>query len=1324
MKYLENLYKIAPKLKIDGNNTGSCVVLKENETIYILTAKHCLQNLISNISLDFYDISGDEFVSYNLENNDYETIISDESIDLVILRIKSGITMPNIPIIRLAKEVFATQKQFFIQGFLTGNDFRRPEKISVHYTDLDENGFRVGTNEKLDDEVCNAVDNVEGLSGSGVFFTINNEIYLVGITKKFTGKIQRFIIIDFEKVAEQLPELKIYNEDEIPFESPNIELSRDFKRQLSEAEEYVYNFKPITAQTKVERLRKVIELSSLPQKDKTQLLIESDYINAIALINLEKDIPKSSELLINAYNVFPDNPKYRERAASAYFLKDNDKSLQLVNEVLKENSFNPRAWALKNALSNYTLEIPSFVLDKPRFIYNNMVLRLGQAMNKIEDLQPDFGHLTETVPTPTLSEIDYDSFNYYLFLGIYFIDSGNNGYRIIGQESNKVTPKVKKGAEILEVIFKKISTTELKETHFFKQAEFFFEHSKYKINPKERQANRLYDLFIDDEFTSTKMFKAFDIAFALFDHKLYKQVIEVIEKSEIEKNDLSFYLLRAAALKALGKIDDSKKYYVKFLEEIKHIDIIALRNSLGTITSLQELYDESVESDYLYKLLQGKTHGKPYYQDLLNGYILRLNPDKKGECAIIAQNLSNSFWGELEFNEKIIVISIFVGAGEFEKAITYLKPILDFEKEHPYLDNYIDFLWISGGYTSELLLLLEKWRLNFSPMLKFLNYELKLYNTIDNYPKIEEICSFGLEKFRDNKVFKYDLIRALYKQDKLLDLDILLNDSLLNLNFPTDGMFFLSRVCLTVNKIDLGLKLAYNELKKYPQNIDVQMSYWKIFIFSESKISILNPKIIELDTVVELEIDGESELFDVTQDSFNSNPIIEKIYNQKLGDVVQIKTEYQDNIVTIKAIYDKYLGELKKIMFKVDKPLAGGLPLESIQFAEDNDDNFNLESFEEKLKKKYGQKGLLRKIELDKVIEQYQKKEIGFSGLCQSLFYGNPFDCFESIIKDVNLGVNIIPLISQHPFQRAKETEFVLDFTTILLFHWLSEEIDFKGYRFYISQSTKDIAINYLRELRSSQKEKMSLSILPDKVVPIFYPDNYVEKKLERMMKILQWIDDYCTVDYIDNFLDDEDMINAIPSELDRRYLLNTLLIANKPNRILVTDDTFYFLNPIIPVITSEHLFKSVDSQLWEIAKCKMIQLNYKGLTLTQNTLSAIFDKSRVIIKSNTLLFQNALKSLPGSHNPNKSNLDEAIGFIKYIYSIPLDKSQRIMITKQVFIAILKEHYFDLTSDNFRLIYSKIDISLNLLGDAPNIVKNSFEEVRRDLFGDSSRKYL
>ena len=1322
MKYLENIYRISPKLKIDGKNTGSSVILNEDGTRYVLTAKHCLKNLNSKISLDFYNTSNGEFESYDLVDGDYKIIPTDESSDMAILKIKSEVQMPGIPSIKLADDVFNKNKDFFLQGFFTGNEFQKPEKIKVYYTDLDESGFRVGTTEKLEDEVSSAQENVEGFSGSGCFFEINQEIYLIGITKKFVSKIQRFIILDLEQVRKNISPIQIYDESQIPFDSPNIELIRDFKRQLSEAEEYVCHFKPITAQIEVERIQKSIELSSIPSKDKDSLLAECSFIKGIALISLEKNGNESNELLIKAYNLVPDVIKYKERAASVFYIIDKQDARIpiLIDEVLSKDPYNPRVWALKNALSNTDEVIPELVLAKPRYRYNTFILRNGGNRKlRIKNLDFDFEHILENEILVNSEDIIYDSFQYYMFLGIYFLNSENGNIRILAKDKNKeipsVTSKAKKGAEILRIIIEKLSDSEIKNTNDYKQINFFFEYSKYKIQPTKRQAQRLYDLFIDDEFTSKVLFKAFDIAFALLDYDLHNEVVEVIESSGAEEIDIHFRLIRAGSLQAIGKTEDAKVLLKKYLKEIDELDSRSLRNTTEAITTLQSLGEDSND---IFHIIQGKTFNRPYYKDLLDAYTLRLIQDKRDECSEIADRLVKVYWEELEFNEKVMVIAILGAIGDLKKAIVLFKPILNTDKEHHFLENYIEMLWICKGDNSELLQLLKKWRLNFSANSNFLRYEIELNIRLDNYLQIEEICIYGLEKFPQNERFKYLLIYVLFRQNKLLDITKYLDDSLLNLDLSTEEMLNLSKICISSDNIELGLEIAYSQLIKYPDNIDIQMCYLNIFISSESTVSILNPKNVGLDTVVELEIDGISELYDVTHDSINSNPIIQKVFNQKLYGELQIKTIYQDNIVVIKAIYNKYLGEVKKIFLKVSKPLAGGLPLKLIKFGDN--DSLKLESFEKKLKQDYGQQGLLRKIELDKVIEKYQKREIGFFELCQSLFNGNPFDCFESITKDFNLGITIVPLIAQKSFQLTEETELVLDFSTILLFFNLSDEIDFKGYKFYISQSLKDILNNYIRELKGNQKEKMALSILPDKVVPIFYPDNYVQEKLERMTKLLAWVEDSCIVDYIDNFLDDENILNEIPNQIEKRYVFNTLMIANKPNRFLVTDDIFYYKNPIIPVITSEHLFKSIDSQLWEIAKEKMIQLNYKGLTLTKSTLCVIFEKSRIITKSNTFLFFNALKSLQGSYNPNKENVDEAIKFIKYIYSIPLDKNQRVAITKQVFIAILNEHYFDLTLQNLSMIYSKIDVSLNLLGEGPNIVKRCFKEVWTDLYGELS----
>ena len=136
---------------------------------------------------------------------------------------------------------------------------------------------------------------------------------------------------------------------------------------------------------------------------------------------------------------------------------------------------------------------------------------------------------------------------------------------------------------------------------------------------------------------------------------------------------------------------------------------------------------------------------------------------------------------------------------------------------------------------------------------------------------------------------------------------------------------------------------------------------------------------------------------------------------------------------------------------------------------------------------------------------------------------------------------------------------------------------------------------------------------------------------------------------------------------------------------------------------------------MWEMVKLKMIEMNYKGITLTSHTLIQVFEKSRVITSSNRHLLPNALKSLQGSHNPDDNNVTESILFIKYLFAINLDHAQRKAITKLVFVAILQEPYFDISRTQLRVIHEMIDKELFLLGNASLIVKNCLKDALKDL---------
>ena len=1326
MEKYSKLNNVTIKITVEGNQ-GTGIILKNNQDIFIITAKHCLEDSNkqvtpnTEITVGFYNVDSKVLENVVFSSQDYDLHLPEKhNIDIAILKIKGHQELfKQIPAIRLANDIFEVKTEFIMRGFpniLAG----LPHNLDLKFKDKADLSFEVKvSDETFDTSEKDYEDMMKGYSGSGVFFHLNQELYLVGTICTFLPDYVKFKAFNIASFSSLLPEISIFNQSNIPFESSNIELTNDLRRQLSEVEEYIQHYKVVTAKKEVEAIKNAISFSSLPQKVKEELLAECDFLDGIILRIISKDKPKSDELIIKAHTLQPDNIKYQERVAQVYYdiSKEDPKVSILIEKVLAKDPFNPRMWSLKQHICNEVIEIPDIVKNKPLFIYHKFVYRNG-ANKRImyNELQIEFGHITESVETPSLEDINSENFNYYFFLGVYLlcIDNVKIRRRLHGKNSEvaPVTNKVRKGRDILGIIYQKVRTIEMPDSQLAKQADFFYELAQYRIEPSQKRASRLYVLFIDDDFILTKLAKAYDIAFALLDHDLYNETIEVIEKSKIEEEDPSFYLLRAEALEKLGEESESMKYIEKYLSEMQKIDALALSNMFDTIVKLMS---EGYESNHLITLLRNKIYTDDYYEDLLKGWILCFDVKNHVESKTYVYKLIN-IWDRLEEIQKFTVIVILSDIGDLEKAIELARPILDQNTENVHLEIFIHNLWHCTKYSQELYDLLQKWRLNFSPKLILLRYELDICYRLGNHDKIEEICLYGLKHFKENELLIAGLVRVLYIQNKLSDIPQYLDDSILKLKLTSVDASNLSIICIRVGKPELGLELAYLELKKNYENVSSQMQYWSIYRHYESSNSVIKYETVELGTTVGLKVGIETLIYDVTNESIKNNPIIKEIYQKKLNDTVLIQNKYQDDKVTISFICDKYSGEVAKIIKKTNDPLSGGLPVKSLKIITNEDDSIDIEGTNQMLQQQFGEQGLLDKWHRDKTIEEYQNDEIGFLHLCNSFFSGNPFDCFEAIIQDVNLGITLAPILKQKRFEINQDTSYVLDFSTILLFHKLNDDFDFDGYKFIIAQSTKDIIIDTIRELENDSKVKMSIAILPDKVTPIFFPDNYVENKIKKIKSVLEWVDRYCQVEYPDFLLDDEYVLDVSTSnDVSKKFIIHTLLLANKPNRIFITDDIFYYENPVFNCNTSEHFFKCLNSQMWEMVKLKMVEMNYKGITLTSNTLIQVFDKSRVITSINRHLLPNALKSLRGVYNSDVNNVKEAILFIKYLFAINLENAQRKAITKQIFVSILQEPYFEISRNNLEVIHEMIDKELFLLGNAPDIVKKCLSDALRDL---------
>ncbi len=188
-------------VKINCNGAIGTAVLffpgKNLEEVYILTAKHCLQGKKFDKSFTYKDITLEQV--FNPVAQTYHICKLTET-DIIVV---SGniedlalIIIPKQRIIGLIGVEFSCQvintnpsiTEYIVRGFanLNGQLVDRQFPMTFIEDQKDNNNlFMMKSDENLDTYFQRALDNVEGLSGSGAFAILNDTFYLTGIVHDY-----------------------------------------------------------------------------------------------------------------------------------------------------------------------------------------------------------------------------------------------------------------------------------------------------------------------------------------------------------------------------------------------------------------------------------------------------------------------------------------------------------------------------------------------------------------------------------------------------------------------------------------------------------------------------------------------------------------------------------------------------------------------------------------------------------------------------------------------------------------------------------------------------------------------------------------------------------------------------------------------------------------------------------------------------------------------------------------------------------------------------------------------------------------------------------
>ncbi|MVM42292.1 hypothetical protein GO730_39045 [Spirosoma sp. HMF3257] len=227
--------------------------------------------------------------------------------------------------------------------------------------------------------------------------------------------------------------------------------------------------------------------------------------------------------------------------------------------------------------------------------------------------------------------------------------------------------------------------------------------------------------------------------------------------------------------------------------------------------------------------------------------------------------------------------------------------------------------------------------------------------------------------------------------------------------------------------------------------------------------------------------------------------------------------------------------------------------------------------------------------------------------------------------------------------------------------------------------------IDYLRsELEKAQFEKASqLAFLPqvDHVIPIYHAEGWQNRRAEEVQQLLDWIKTNCRPDYAPERLEWERNQKAEEQPLfsDKEKLkssfLDTMLLANRPNRVLISDDMIWYKSSFdqhIVSITSEYFLRTTKNEIFQSSLwLKLVRLNFRGLTLTGDQVYQCFSNNKLLI-SNTNDFRKSQFSVEARYNPNTRNIITISIFLKNLYADNLKFDYKRQISRDFLLGTLK----------------------------------------------------
>lgn len=1328
--------------------SGFIIVTKNSDKSYVLTARHCLKDVSNDepILIHFYNY--DQRVFFSAVTVTEKLFFQDEDpklYDIGILLLPKTSLPVAVPECSFVSSI-PKHNDFIFRGFPQGHQSEKPEQMQVTFSFPSGRTAQFDSQKRAEDNRSEALANAKGFSGSGLVQLRQDQVVLSGIITHHDSKFNTYTACDLSRINELLSqhelttltfiEPKTTNNEAEPIETSLIVRNRE---ALKQAEVLWKNLEPKQSQILIESVIDSVNDSNLPASDRNLLLAKAFYLKAL----IDSDLGTSetvSSLLINAYNLHKEKKEYRERAALSYLQEgDSTQAYALAGGLLAEEEENPRAWLVLSQLRP-DLPIPARAANSPVFKVGQVgYLVKSEQGTKISDLVPVF--LTELSEQPRPTKLDRLNIYYWDYLAQ---TAMHHAFKESGQLINLEKPRELIGnpllmyaRDLLSMICSRVQGTDFQEQQLFRIARFDYCFCQYFLTDdskdEEQLTKDLYDLFIGEQKSDHPSFlkgrtpvfdsipdRLLDILAIFLQQQKPQLIINAVGKIP-DSELIEAQILLGKAYAMLEETDEMVNAYRQYLNEVVQIDQHTTANCLEITRSL--LMAGQSSDDILSWLTEGKVFTPGYLQQLLEAFAESMQATYSSKAKKNA-DVVKIHWAELEPPLQKALAAVYSDLKEWNTAKELWRKLVgEGTRETDELLLYLLTLFDEHRELDELSARLVYWRKHFTPNLLLVQREATLYRRLNNYTQLDEVAQYGMQHFPGHIQFWVDRLRALHRLGDIESLLPLLDDRLLEAKLSADVRMSIAHIYLVHNRSDIGQEVCYQVLKENWANPTIKLAYFSLSTHYKSIYEKPFPDTVKENMVVRFSGDGQRQILELTAEEIRHNPIARHMIGLQVNDSFQHEKTITNQKITyfIEQILDKYQGQSALIDEEI-KQKPHSMPVQAITVPNSEDPNLLLEQMNES----FGPQEVKRQLLIEEIQREFATHKIGFVELAQSAFGGDPVATWEYVTSNYADGFPSYPLVLLNrrplPGNFTQETEFVLDFSSLLTLHYLAGLGLFKPIDkpFVVSQYVVDFVNFSLEQATNDQTSGVSLRYWGGRFVPYFYPEDFQDRRIKFWSSLRDWVQQNCRPDYAWERLEWE--WNRSKSDTDFIFsdqkmfissFWDTLLLAKRQNRLLVSDDLFVYtkLPPdyVNAFTTESYLRKKVPTQYNDQLWLALIRLNLRGITLTGDQLYQTYSGNHLVTEV-AADYQKALHSFAPRYNPSVNNLFSVITFLRNLYAdnLPIDYKRRLSRTV---LQIAFTGAGTISEKILDQLLQRIDKNFELLGNYGNFVKEDLYHV-------------